>query len=243
MKKRFLLLIPLLVSVSLAAQAHLNSFSFLSIDVDESEIKVDLMMTQRTTLELFALDTNYDTALQQDELDAAWEVLYYYIDNKIKVLSGSPDGGLTGYRQLKPEILSIAYVTDKYDAYVRVVMRYKRRDPKSALQIVNNISEETDPYHRSLAQLTTAKGNAAYVFTRYNYLEIKSDGSNNGRPAGDDNSARGFPPSPVVPEIIRSVTGAEVIFDVSPTVEGWQRRPELMNADGLGEASTAPKNR
>lgn len=241
--KRTLLFLPLLLTVSLAARAHLNSFSFLQIDVDESEIRVDLMMTQRTTLELFALDTNYDTALQQDELDAAWEVLYYYIDNKIKVLSGSPDGGLTGYRQLKPEILSIAYVTDRYDAYVRIVMRYKRRDPKAVLQIVNNISEETDPYHRSLAQLTTAKGKAAYVFTRYNYLQIESDGSNNGRPAGDDNRARGFPPSPIVPDIIRSVTGAEVIFDVSPTVEGWQRRPELMKSAGPGPAPAAPKNR
>ncbi len=223
--KRIACLIPLWLFCS-AAFAHLNSFSYADIVVNDQEVLIDLKMTQRTTLELFAVDVNYDSVLQQEELDAAWEVLYYYLDNKIKVLEAGERRG--GHRQIKPEIQKLSYLVDDFDAYVRIQMRYERETPNDALSIINNLSEETDPYHRSLARIQTAAGEFRFVFTRYNFLNINPDGTNNGFRSDEDvTDADGLTPLSAGPQVIRSVTGSDVIVDVSPTVEGWMKEPKV----------------
>lgn len=221
-----------LVLISVPSWAHINSFSYMDMTVTEKEIRVDLKLTQRTTLELFALDVNYNASLEQEELDAAWEVLYYYLDNKFKVLRAPADGNPHGFRQLKPEITKISYLTDQFDAYVRIECRFQLDAPVGGLHIFNNLSEETDPYHRSLTRLTTPAGEFRFAFTRYNFLQINSDGTNNGIEAEKKDPLSEMPVLPGAPETIRSVTGSAVIDYVSPTAEGWARAPETPQREG-----------
>lgn len=222
-----------LIGLTLSASAHINSFSYADINISSKEVYFDLKMTQRTTLELFNLDTDLDGAIQPEELDDAWEVLYYYLDNKIKVLSGNAALGMAGYQQLKPEIVKLSYFRDEYDAYLRVQFRYQRDDSEAALSIFNNLSEETDPFHRSLANLTTTAGKFRFVFSRFNYLEVRPDGSNNGFTPDDDSLLSQGPQLPGAPEVIRSVTGAMVDSPVTPILDGWSREPQLSDSAAL----------
>ncbi len=162
MKRCLGILLSLALFTALAS-AHLNSFSYSSIDISENEINIELRFTLICTLELFNADPDGDLILTQKELDAIKPLMYYYLSNKIKVLSGG--------RQLKFDLLKMSHETEEdEESFVVMQLSYKSTKPLESVIILCNVSEENDPFHRNIAGIKIKDKEFLFVFTSNNYF-------------------------------------------------------------------------
>jgi hypothetical protein len=159
----FLLLIVSVCFLPKLADAHLNSMSFSKIEVKENEVRWEMKFTLLCTLELFAVDVNNDNFLQEDELKSAWSMMYYYLSNKIKVLSEG--------KQLRMVLKDITFSVEEDDSYTVFDLSFPfRQDPKGFLFLCN-VQEETDPYHQGMAEIHLKDASYAFVFSNVNYFD------------------------------------------------------------------------
>lgn len=158
-------LFGILIAFALAqtsAWAHLNSVSFSTIKLSTQAVQIELRSTVICVLELFPVDKNGDQILAEEEVAPYRQVMYFYLSNKIKVLSGGA--------QLKMSMRDITFEEGDGESYLVYDLWYKRRDPSQPVIIINNIQEETDPYHRNLSVIEKDGREHLFVFTQENYL-------------------------------------------------------------------------
>lgn len=157
----FFCLLPVLVVWS-----HLNSISYALIDIGEKEVKIELRLTLICMLELFTVDTDGDLKLSEKELEPVKPVVFYYLNNKIKILSGG--------QQLRMEMKSMRFSVEEDDSYVTIDLRFPREKTTGEVVVLNNVLEETDPFHRNIAEVKTKDKEAIFVFTNSNYLDTRT---------------------------------------------------------------------
>lgn len=160
------LLSPLIAFLVAAApaEAHLNSISYSDIAIGEKEIEWELSFTLLCTLELFSVDADHDNFLSKEELRSAWPMMFYYLSNKVKVMNGG--------RQLRMNLKDIRFEVREDDSYTVFDLRFtfpQRRVPQTLF--VCNVQEETDPYHRNLAEIALEDGTYMFVFNNMNYFD------------------------------------------------------------------------
>ncbi|MEW6238951.1 MAG: hypothetical protein AB1656_26505 [Candidatus Omnitrophota bacterium] len=153
----------LLLILSCPCQAHLNSVSFSSIVVSATEVRVELRFTLICTLELFPADKNGNNLLSAEELSAVKPAMYYYLTNKIKILSGG--------RQLRMVLRDLTFEVEEDDSYTIFQLAFPRSEESKNLIIFCNVSEEADPYHRNLAEIKLGDKDYLFVFTNVNYFD------------------------------------------------------------------------
>jgi len=160
--KRFLGILLSLALFATLASAHLNSFSYSSIEIGETEINIELRFTLICTLELFNADPDGDMILTKKELDAIKPLMYYYLSNKIKILAGG--------RQLKFDLKKMYHETKEDESLVVMQLSYKSAKPIKSVIILCNVSEENDPFHRNIAEIKMKDKQYLFVFTADNYF-------------------------------------------------------------------------
>jgi len=161
-KTRFFLCLPLLF-LSLPCQAHFNSISFSSIVASSTEVRIELRLTLICTLELFPADKDGDGLLSDEELAAVKPSMYYYLANKIKILSGG--------RQLRMMMQDLTFKVEEDDSYTIFQLAFPRSEESKNLIILCNVMEEADPYHRNLAEIQSGDKDYLFVFTNVNYFD------------------------------------------------------------------------
>lgn len=146
--------------------AHLNSMSFSKIEIKENEVRWEMKFTLLCTLELFAVDVNSDNFLQEDELKSAWSMMYYYLSNKMKVLT---DG-----KQLRMVLKDISFSVEEDDSYTVFDLSFPFRQNPEDFVFLCNVQEETDPYHQAMAEIHLPKESYAFVFSNVNYFDTSN---------------------------------------------------------------------
>ncbi len=154
------LLVSLLVP---SAFAHMNSFSYAEIEVGAEKIDYELRVDVLTLVELFQMDRNGDWVIDDDEVTQTWQMLFYYLKNKIKVLCGG--------RQLPLDLRSVKYSKEP-QPHVRINMRFTCPTSDEECVMFCNVSEETDPFHRSISLVKIGDEEYQFVFTNQNYLTV-----------------------------------------------------------------------
>lgn len=145
------------------ASAHLNSMSFSKIEVKENEVRWEMKFTLLCTLELFAVDVDNDNFLSKDELKSAWSMMYYYLSNKIKVLSEG--------KQLRMVLKDISFSVEEDDSYTVFDISFPFRQNPQSFIFLCNVQEETDPYHQGMAEIHLKDAAYAFVFSNVNYFD------------------------------------------------------------------------
>ena len=164
MKRRSFWCVLAILGWTTSAWCHLNSLSYSTIEIKENEIRWELRFTLLCTLELFSVDLNNDNFLSKEELEAAWPMMYYYLNNKIKVMEGG--------RQLKLTLRDISFKVEADDSYTVFQLSYAIPQKKSdQILLLCNVQEETDPYHRDLAEITLNDDTYLFVFNNINYFD------------------------------------------------------------------------
>lgn len=161
MNRRFLYLF-FFVWISYPAVSHPNSVSYSTIEFRDKEIRIELRYTLLCTLELFQADSDNDQKLTEEELEAIKPLMFYYLNNKIKVLSHS--------RQLRLAIRKMRFSIEEDDSYVIMELAYLSPDTLESAIIFCNLSEEVDAYHRNLSQIKIGEKEYLFVFTNTNYF-------------------------------------------------------------------------
>ncbi|HOL92808.1 MAG TPA: hypothetical protein PLH79_00535 [bacterium] len=182
------LTIPFFVLLGAAglSTAHLNSISDSVIELRNNEIQMKLRFTLICTLELFQIDLNGDLILSEEEIQPVKPMMYYYLSNKIKVLA---DG-----RQLKMEMRNVTFKVEEDDSYVTFDLRFPFQKKPDAFLVLCNVLEETDPYHRNLAEIKMNGNEYLFVFTNTNYFnsaEARPQPAGEIAPATPEPSANG----------------------------------------------------
>lgn len=162
-----LILLGLLGSLALQANAHLNSVSFSTITIEDATLSIEVRSTLICVLELFPVDVDGDQILTKAELTPAEQVMFFYLNNKIKVLNGGS--------QMPMRMKNVRFEVGPEDSYVIYDLTFPREFPQQPVLIMNNIQEETDPYHRNISVVHMEEKEYLFVFTQQNYL-------NSGRP-------------------------------------------------------------
>ncbi len=164
--KRLPVLLLLLLIPTLSSWSHLNSLSYSLIDINDKEVHIELRLTLICMLELFTVDIDGDLLLTQKELEPVKPVMYYYLNNKLKILSGG--------QQLRMELKTLDFSVEEDDSYVTVDLYYPRPKPSSGIVILNNVLEETDPFHRNIAEIKTKGKESVFIFTNANYFDTRA---------------------------------------------------------------------
>lgn len=162
--KRFILALAVCLFVSPFVQAHMNSYSFSTIKVKEESIQYELRFPYLNTIELFAVDKDMDQVLSKDELEPAKQVMFYYFDNKIKVLSQG--------RQLQMVLNTVEFNNEDGDAVIIVHFEYPGYQAPEDAIIFCNVSEEVDPFHQNIAVIEKDGKRYLFTFTKTSYLDL-----------------------------------------------------------------------
>jgi hypothetical protein len=155
-----------LLGTAMAANAHLNSVSYSSINVEEYNVYMEFRYTLLCTLELFRIDTNNDRVLSEEEMAAGKPMIFYYLKNKIKVLSGG--------KQLKLVIAKMEFAEEDDDAYLICHLIFRGKKVNEPIILFCNVSEETDANHRHIAEIKLPDTQGVFIFTRENYFDSQS---------------------------------------------------------------------
>lgn len=157
------IILNILLGSAPTAHAHLNSVSYSMIDITDKEVRIELRYTLLCTLELFPADRDGDFSLSDEELKDLKPMMFYYLNNKIKVLSG----GL----QLKMEIKHLRFSVEEDDSFVIADLSFPAKEAAiESVIILCNLSEEADIYHRNLSQIKMKGEEYLFVFTNSNYF-------------------------------------------------------------------------
>ncbi len=148
------------------AFSHLNSLSYSTIESTSQSVRVELKLTLICTLELFSVDANNDGYLSKEELEPAKSAMYYYINNKIKVLSGG--------KQLRMLLRDLGFRVEEEDSYTVFDLEFPKVKGHDEFVMICNVIEETDPYHRNLAEIKVDDEEYLFVFTNMNYFDSKN---------------------------------------------------------------------
>ena len=162
------LMMVLCVSILIAtpSYSHLNSMSFSKIEVKENEVRWQMKFTLLCTLELFAVDVDNNNFLSDEELKSAWSMMYYYLSNKIKVLSEG--------KQLRMVLKDIKFSVEEDDSYTVFELSFPFRQNPQGFMFLCNVQEETDPYHQGMAEIYLPKENYLFVFSNVNYFDTQN---------------------------------------------------------------------
>ena len=189
--KRWFLIQFFLAGLVLSAWGHVNSISYSKITVLDNEIHVQLRNTLLCTLELFAVDLDGNSILTKEELDPAKPAMFYYLNNKIKILSGG--------RQLPMALKEVTFRVEEDDSYTIFDLVFPTYKKPNDWMIFFNLSEEVDSYHRNLSEITIDDKKYLFVFNNTNYFDSRNP------PPPEAKS--GIPPSATA--TIKSVTGGK----------------------------------
>ncbi len=148
------------------SSAHLNSFSFSTITVKEEAIQIEMRFTLICTLELFQVDHDHNAFLSQEELNSARNMMYYYLSNKIKVLCNG--------HQLKAVLKGLSFQVEEDDSYTVFDLVYPTKSKPEELILLCNVSEEADPYHRSVSEIRMGEKKYVFIFTNDNYFDSRN---------------------------------------------------------------------
>ncbi|MDP8243008.1 MAG: hypothetical protein P9L94_02920 [Candidatus Hinthialibacter antarcticus] len=162
--KRILTFLLLCVAAAPYAAAHLNSYSFSTITIDEESILYELRFPYVNTIELFAVDKNMDQVLTEEELEPAKQVMFYYFDNKIKILSQG--------RQLQMVLKDVVFNNEEDDAVIIVHFEFPGYQAPGPAIILCNVSEEVDPFHQNIGVIEKDGKRFLFTFTKASYLDI-----------------------------------------------------------------------
>lgn len=190
MKRIIFLLAAYLFAMPFAA-AHLNSYSFSTISINEESIEYELRFPYVNTIELFAVDKNMDQVLSEDELEPAKQVMFYYFDNKIKVLSQG--------RQLQMVLKDVIFNNEEDEAVIEVHFEFPGYQAPEPAIILCNVSEEVDPFHQNIGVIEKDGKRYLFTFTKASYLDLSKitsdmeikDPRNRKRPRAQIQSATG----------------------------------------------------
>ncbi|RJP26756.1 MAG: hypothetical protein C4527_14555 [Candidatus Omnitrophota bacterium] len=175
MRKNLLPLLIVLLCGDLT-WAHLNSFSFSTIEIKEDAIHMELRLTLICTLELFPVDTDANQFLSEEELKAFRSMMYYYLTNKLKILNSG--------RQLHLVLKDISFHVEEDDSYTVFNLVIPLRKPLENVIILCNVLEETDPYHRNLSEIKMKGNEYLFIFTNDNYFDSSKPPPANSGKAG-----------------------------------------------------------
>jgi hypothetical protein len=164
--KRVCLIVFLLVCCGWGAEAHLNSLSYSTILMKEKSVHIHFRYTYLCTIELFQVDTNKDKTLSADELATLEQPLFYYLNNKIKVLSGG--------RQLEMQLKNLRFVVEDEEAYTVCELDFVSEEPLGQVILFCNVSEEVDPFHRHIAEIKMDDEKGVFFFKRDNYFDSQA---------------------------------------------------------------------
>lgn len=178
---RILFPLLILITLSIPCHAHLNSISYSTIEVATDEIRIELRFTLICTLELFSVDVDGDGILTKEELQPAKPAMYYYLTNKIKILSGG--------RQLRMILRDLTFKVEEDDAYTIFELAYPKTNESDEFILLCNVLEETDPYHKNLAEIKYSGNDYLFVFTNINYFNSKTASTEETKPANMPGSA------------------------------------------------------
>lgn len=151
---------------AMPSHAHLNSMSFSKIEVKENEVRWQMKFTLLCTLELFAVDMDNNNFLSDEELKSAWSMMYYYLSNKIKVLSEG--------KQLRMVMKDIKFSVEEDDSYTVFELSFPFRQNPQGFMFMCNVQEETDPYHQAMAEIYLPKDSYLFVFSNVNYFDSQN---------------------------------------------------------------------
>ena len=160
---RIVTILLLVGSIVPGAFAHLNSYSYAEIEIGAEEIVYELRVDVLTLVELFQIDQNGDWIVDESEIERTRQLIYYYLRNKIKVLSGG--------KQLPLDLRSVEYKREP-QPHVALVMRFVCPNSDEDCVMFCNVSEETDPFHRSISSVRIGDEEYQFVFTKENYLTV-----------------------------------------------------------------------
>lgn len=164
---RFILIIIVFcLCITPICHAHLNSMSFSKIEVKDEEVHWQMKFTLLCTLELFAVDVDNNNFLSDEELKSAWSMMYYYLSNKIKVLSEG--------KQLRMVLKDIHFSVEEDDSYTVFELSFPFRQDPDGFLFLCNVQEETDPYHQGMAEIYLPKESYVFVFSNVNYFDTKN---------------------------------------------------------------------
>lgn len=147
------------------ASAHLYSVSYSTIEIATDEIRVEMRHPLICVLELFPIDQDGDQYLTDEEIEPAIQAIYYYLTNKIKVLSAG--------RQLSMRMTDVYFEVGEEESYLIYDLRFERVEPDRPFILFNNIQEEVDPYHRNIALVVVDGREYLFVFTNANYFDSR----------------------------------------------------------------------
>ncbi len=162
--KRTICSLVFVALIAPTALSHLNSFSFSTITIKDESIVYTLRFPYVNTVELFAVDANMDQVLTQNELEPAKQVMFYYFDNKIKVLSGG--------RQLQMVLNEVVFNNEEDEAAIEVTFEFPGYQAPEPAIIFCNVSEEVDPFHQNIGVIEKDGKRFLYTFTKTSYLDV-----------------------------------------------------------------------
>ncbi|MFC5511637.1 HupE/UreJ family protein [Massilia jejuensis] len=156
MMRRCLLLLALVFSCALPAQAHKASDSYLSLTVQGERIDGQWDIALRDLEMAIGLDANGDAAITWDEVRTRHEAIAAYALARLTLASGGQPCALNVTQHL------IDNHTD--GAYAVLRLQGACAAPVSTLDVGYNLLFEIDPQHKGLLRLTHGAATSSAIF-------------------------------------------------------------------------------